>query len=150
MDIIDIKILDCLRENSRMTASAISSCINLSVSAVTERIRRLEECGIIKQYTLLLDEVLIGEETRAYLEVSLNGSDYSDIFCAQIHAMESILRCDYLSAEFDYLLLAQTPDVESLSRLHTEIKAIPGVRTVRLRLILKTEKNCTTALPKDI
>ena len=54
MDAIDIKILNCLKTNSRQNASAISEQINLSVSAVIERIRKMESNGIIKQYTCLL------------------------------------------------------------------------------------------------
>ena len=53
MDKIDIQLLRCLQKNSRAKASDISRQINLSVSAVIERIRKLEESGVIRQYTLL-------------------------------------------------------------------------------------------------
>ena len=49
MDCIDLSILKCLKENSRQTASMISQTINLSVSAVIERIRKLEAKGLIRQ-----------------------------------------------------------------------------------------------------
>ena len=51
MDHIDLEILKCLQENARQKASNISQTINLSVSAVTERIKKLEQSGIIEGYT---------------------------------------------------------------------------------------------------
>lgn len=55
MDSIDVKILGCLKENARQNASAIGEYVNMSVSAVIERIKKLENSGVIQQYTLLLD-----------------------------------------------------------------------------------------------
>ncbi len=53
MDEIDVKILKCLRNNARENASVISDKVNMSVSAVIERIRRMEAAGVIRQYTVL-------------------------------------------------------------------------------------------------
>lgn len=55
MDNIDYKILGCLKKNARLTASSISEEINLSVSAVIERIRKMESSGVIKGYTIEVD-----------------------------------------------------------------------------------------------
>ena len=69
MDNIDLSILKCLKDNSRQTASTISQTINLSVSAVIERIRKMEAKGVIQQYTVVLDEKQLGMELpdRIYL-----------------------------------------------------------------------------------
>ncbi|MBQ9085983.1 MAG: Lrp/AsnC family transcriptional regulator [Clostridia bacterium] len=147
MDRTDCEILKCLSENARSTASSVATRVNLSVSAVTERIHRMEERGVIRGYALLLDPKAIGQETQAYLEVTLEGSEYGEGFCHAACAMEPILRCDYFAGEFDVLLLAQAPDVETISKLHTALKRIPGVKQIRIRFILRTEKNVTTALP---
>ena len=56
MDAIDYKILKILQKNARETASNISKEIHLSVSAVIERIRKMEETGVIKEYTIIVDE----------------------------------------------------------------------------------------------
>ena len=56
MDAIDYKILKILQKNARETASNISKEIHLSVSAVIERIRIMEETGVIKEYTIIVDE----------------------------------------------------------------------------------------------
>ena len=67
MDNVDIKILNYLIENSRQKASSISEEINLSVSAVLERIRKLENSGIIKKYTMVLDRKKIGYDMLAFI-----------------------------------------------------------------------------------
>lgn len=55
MDIIDAKILEVLKQNGRSTASDISKKVNLSIPAVSERIRKLEEANIIEQYTVKIN-----------------------------------------------------------------------------------------------
>ena len=60
MDKIDVKIIECLKKNARENASVIGSQVNMSVSAVIERIKKLEANGIIKQYTVVLDSKKLG------------------------------------------------------------------------------------------
>ena len=74
MDAIDYKILKILQKNARETASNISKEIHLSVSAVIERIRKMEETGVIKEYTIIVDEKKTGNEMTALMEVSLERS----------------------------------------------------------------------------
>lgn len=70
LDSVDKKILACLSENSRMNSSAIGAKVNMSVSAVIERIKRLESTGIIKSYTVIIDPSKIGRELLAFIDVS--------------------------------------------------------------------------------
>ena len=78
MDDIDRKILYCLRDNARMSASAIGGRIGLSVSAVIERIKKMEACGLIRQYTTLIDPAYIGRDICAYISVSLEHPKHND------------------------------------------------------------------------
>ena len=71
MDSIDYKILKILQKNARETASNISKEIHLSVSAVIERIRKLEESRVIQEYTIIVDEKRTGNGMTALMEVSL-------------------------------------------------------------------------------
>ena len=70
LDSVDKKILACLSENSRMNSSAIGAKVNMSVSAVIERIKRLESTGIIKSYTVIIDPAKIGRDLLAFIDVS--------------------------------------------------------------------------------
>lgn len=78
MDAIDYKILKILQKNARETASNISKEIHLSVSAVIERIRKMEETGVIKEYTIIVDEKKTGNEMTALMEVSLEHPKFFD------------------------------------------------------------------------
>ena len=141
MDRTDREILKFLNQNARMTASAIASRVNLSVSAVTERIHKLEEQGVILGYSLHIDEKTMGHPIRAYLEVTLEAPHHADDFLRTVLVREEILRCDHLAGEFDFLLLAQAPNVDTIHQLHHTLKSLPGVKQIRVRFIMKTEKN---------
>ena len=80
MDCIDLSILKCLKENSRQTASMISQTINLSVSAVIERIRKLEAKGLIRQYTVVLDEKKLGNDLTVFVSVRLENPRCGEAF----------------------------------------------------------------------
>ena len=82
MDNMDIMILKSLRKNARLTASAMSEEIGLSVSAVIERIKKLENSGIIKGYTIDVDQAKMGNTMVALMDVSLKHPDYYDGFAA--------------------------------------------------------------------
>ena len=71
LDDIDYKIMRCLKRNAREKASAISEEISLSVSAVIERIRKLEAAGVITGYTAIFDQKQLGNDMTALREVSL-------------------------------------------------------------------------------
>ena len=78
MDKIDLNILKCLKENSRQTASMISQTINLSVSAVIERIRKMEQKGMIQRYTVILDEKQLGNDLTVFISIRLEHPKYGE------------------------------------------------------------------------
>ena len=77
MDKIDYRILECLKKNARMSTSAIGETINMSVSAVSERIRRLENSGVISQYTTILDRNKIGQDIKAFIMLRIENPEFS-------------------------------------------------------------------------
>ena len=147
MDSLDMAILSCLCENARMTASAIGKRVRLSVSAVTERIRKLEESGVIERYTVLLDDEAIGKGAEAYMEVTLASLDHSDGFCSAVESLDEVMRCDLMAIEYDYLLLVCCSDVGRLDALRKRICAIEGVKGVKVRLVLANKKRRISSVP---
>ncbi len=146
MDALDKAILVCLAENARMTASAIGKRVSLSVSSVTERIKKLEENGTIESYTVLLDNKAIDCETDAYFEVTLENSAFSESFAATACSFCEVLRCDLIAIEYDYLLFVSCSDITALDALRAKISAINGVRGVKVRLVLHRHKRSTSPL----
>ena len=80
MDTLDYKILSVLKDNSRLTAKNIGAKVNLSTSAVIERIKKLESTGVLKQYTIVLDQKQLGRELMAFIYVRLDHPKYYENF----------------------------------------------------------------------
>lgn len=148
MDGIDYKILNILQKNARETASNISKEIHLSVSAVIERIRKMEETGLIKDYTIIVDEKKTGGEMTALMEVSLEHPRYFEGFASAIQDITSIVSCYYLTGDFDLLLKISCRNSEELEGMHRQIMSLEGVSDTRTHVVLKTVKNIYSAIPK--
>lgn len=141
MDIIDIKIINALINNSRCNASEISDVVGLSVSAVIERIKKLETAGIIKKYTVILDNAVLGKDVSALIMVSLDHPKYNEGFVKAMIENESVSECHYLAGDFDYQLKITTYNTKRLERLLNDIKGISGVSKTKTMVILSTLKN---------
>ncbi len=150
MDKIDLEILNLLKENARARASAISKKVNLSVSAVTERIRKLEENGTIRSFTVIVDQKQMGLDLTALMEVSLEHPKYFDAFCEMIRQNPYIVDCYYLTGEFDFMLKIYTDSSDSLERIHRDIKSMKGVQSTKTHFVLKSIKNDVAVIPDTI
>ena len=122
MDKLDYKILNILKENGRETASDISKAIHLSVSAVLDRIKKMEESGIIKGYTVRVDAKALGNDVTALMEISLEHPRFHDSFTEVIMDHPNILDCYYLTGDYDFVLkisCASSDELERIHRIHT-------------------------------
>lgn len=146
MDSMDLSILKCLSENSRQSATQISRTVHLSIAAVIERIRKLEQNGIIRQYTIIADQRRIGNEVTALMEVSLEHPGYYEEFTRAIKENDSIVACDYLTGDYDFMLKIQTRSSETLEQIHRMIKSIKGVSSTKTYFVLKQIKSGLTAV----
>jgi len=140
MDALDLKILDRLTRDGRCRASALSQEVGLSVSAVIERIRKLEESGIIRGYAAVLDQKRLGYDISAWMEVCLEHPRHYDTFVARVTAEPSILACHYLTGDYDFILHIAAKSSEALEAIHREIKGIPGVSSTKTHFELKAVK----------
>lgn len=150
MDSIDLSILKCLKENSRQTASMISQTINLSVSAVIERIRKLEAKGMIQQYTVVLDEKQLGNDLTVFVSVRLEHPRFGEEFAKEAAAHPNVSECYYIAGDVDYLLKIVTDSSRSLELIHEDIKGMAGVSWTKTLYVLSTIKNDVSVLPDGI
>lgn len=148
MDLIDYKLLTCLKENSRENATNIGAKINLSTSAVIERIRKLENSGVIEGYTTIVNQSIIGRETMAFIYVSLEHPKYNEDFIRLINENTSIAECHYIAGDFDFILKVITQKGKMLEEVLNYIKAINGVSLTRTSVVLSTNK-CEVCLLPD-
>ena len=141
IDEINVKILNCLRENSRENASVISEKVGLSVSAVIERIKKLEANDLIKKYTVVLDKNKIGRDVIALMQITLDHPKYTENFISKVKANNDVLECHYLAGNYDFLIKICTNTTESLEKILNKIKAIEGVSKTTTMIVLSTVKN---------
>ena len=140
MDDLDTKILERLTRDGRCRASALSQEIGLSVSAVIERIRKLEESGVIQGYAAVLDQKRLGNDITAWMEVCLEHPRHYDAFVACVQADPRVLTCHYLTGGYDFILRVAARSSEALESLHGELKGIPGVSSTKTHFELKAVK----------
>lgn len=147
MDDTDRKILCCLKENARVKASVISEQISLSVSSVIERIRKLEQSGVITGYTVLLDQKELGNDMVALMEVRLEHPKYYDAFTQMVKDTANIVSCYYLTGDFDFMLKIFTDTADGLELLHRRIKSMDGISATKTHLVLKSVKTDLAVIP---
>ena len=148
MDKIDVNILRCLTEDARMNASQIGARVNLSVSAVIERMKKLEASGLIRSYTAVIDERLAGYDTQALISVRLEHPKYNESFTQQMHAISAVMECFYITGDFDYMARVCVSSTEELTKVLNHIKQIPGVSLTRTYVVLESIKQGTTVYPR--
>lgn len=147
MDSIDYEILSCLKENARMTSSEIGKRINLSVSAVIERLKKLESSNVIEKYTVALNQKKLGNDLIAIMEVGLEHPKYYDSFVEMVQSNPNIQSCYYITGEFDFILKIITDSSDSLDMIHRRIKSLEGVHNTETHFVLKALKCDPSVIP---
>lgn len=149
MDAIDYKILTCLKENARENATNIGAKINLSTSAVIERIKKLESSGMIQQYTTIINQSALGRELFAFIYVSLEHPKHYENFVEKIKENSSVAECYYIAGDFDFILKVVTKTGKTLEEILNYIKCISGVSLTRTSVVLSTNKCEVCLLPEN-
>lgn len=148
MDMLDYQILSCLKENSRENATNIGAKINLSTSAVIERIKKLENSGIIEKYTTIINQEALGRNLFAFMYVGLEHPKYYENFVEQINENSSVAECYYVAGDFDFILKIVTRTGKGLEEILNYIKSINGVSMTRTSVVLSVNK-CEVCLLPD-
>jgi Lrp/AsnC family transcriptional regulator, leucine-responsive regulatory protein len=147
MDNTDVKILKLMQLNARMTVSEISSQINLSVPAVSDRVKKLESSGIIEKYVTIINPSRFRKELTAIMFITLERPKFTEKFVEFVQGENEILECHYLAGDFDYALKIITENTATLEKLLNRIKSAQGVIKTRTIVVLSTVKNNHSIVP---
>ena len=114
MDAIDKKLLSLLQEDTKKTTKALSLQLNLSVTAVYERIKKLEREGIISKYVVLLDRNKINKGFVVFCHIKLvqHSKDYLTRFENEVIQLNEVLECFHVSGDYDYILKVHVKDMD--------------------------------------
>ena len=149
IDSIDVNILEVLQDNARVSISDLSKKVNLSLSAVSERLRKLEQGKIIEQYTTIISPAAMAKELSVLMFVSLESTTGTAVKELQLFVdnADEILECHHITGEYDYALKITTKNTETLEKLMSTIKSIQGVRHCQTNVILSSSKKRYSVMP---
>lgn len=136
IDVIDAKILEVLQDNARISYSELSKRINLSLSAVSDRLKKMEASGIISSYTTILDPSALDRELQAFMMINVDSSGNIDDLLAVIEDADEVLEAHFVAGDFDYILKIATKNTATLADLVNRIKAVKSVKRTETTVIL--------------
>lgn len=146
IDCIDSQILSILQINARTSNAEIARQVEMAPSAVLERIRKLEERGIIRGYTTNLNPEFLGFGLLAYVFVRSEGGVWQGEFAEVLSAIPEVQEVHHIAGEDCFLVKVRVADAASLGALLRErFGSLPSVRSTRTTIVLNTVKE-TTAL----
>lgn len=146
MDEIDLKIIEQLMAQGRITWSELAGILELSAPATADRVRRLEG-GVIKGYTAIVDSEAIGYSLTAFIAVTLERPEHRSAFLQRVNDLPQVQECHHVTGDDDYLLKVRCRNTKDLERLISEsLKELPGIVRTRTTVVLSTFKE-TAVMP---
>ena len=140
VDDIDITILDILQRKGRTRRNDLAEAVGLSLPSVSERLRKLEESGIITGYHAVLDHKRLGKDVTAFVFVTIDTSRHYAPFLDHLASLDEVLECHAVTGESSHLLKVRTSNTSSLERLLAKIQSWTGVQGTKTDLVLSTSK----------
>lgn len=140
LDEIDIKILDLLQKHGRTRRNDLAEKVGLSLPAVSERLRKLEESGIISGYFAKVAHKQLGKDITAFVVVTVDSSKHFHAFIDHVDSTDDILECHAITGEGTHILKVRTENTASLEKLLGKIQSWQGVVKTTTSLVLSTTK----------
>jgi len=146
LDQVDRNILEFLQKDGRSSASFIADKIRMSVPAVADRIKKLQEANVIKGFTTMLNHRKVGLDVSAFITViSESSSHYSDVVRETNNSPE-IIQCFTTTGNGSHVLLALVENTHSLEKLLRKIQGWPGVMRTETQIVLSSYKGINAVL----
>ena len=148
-DKLDLKIMQLLQSNGRISLTELAEKVGLSTTPCTERVRRLERDGAIEGYYARLNPLMLSASLLVFVEIKLSAKsgDIFDAFRREVQLIPEILECHLVSGEFDYLIKARIPDMSMYRELLGNILLkLPAANESRSYVVMEEIKE-TLALP---
>jgi Lrp/AsnC family transcriptional regulator, leucine-responsive regulatory protein len=140
IDRIDAQLLTLLQENGRMSQHDLSLAVGLSGPAVGERLRKLEDRGVIRHFAAVLEPKKLGRDVTAFVFAHVGGSRFFDDFLQHAVGCPQVLECHSVTGQGSHLLKIRTENTTTLEALLAEIQSWPGVQWTTTSIVLTTMK----------
>lgn len=146
LDQTDLVLLQRLQRQGRTKRNEIAEEVGLSLPAVSERMRKLEDRGILRSIEARLDSKLLGLDVAAFITVTVESSTNYPEFLHHAEEHPEIMEIHAVTGDGSHLLKVRTWNTSTLERLLRQIQTWPGVRQTRTNVVLSTHKE-SSALP---
>lgn len=146
IDEIDSKLLALLQEDSKQTNKELSNKLNLSVTAVYERIKKLEKAGVIDKYVALVKKEKINKDFVAFCHIKLvkHSQEYVVKFEKEVANLNEVLECYHISGDYDYLLKVLVEDMEAFREFMVEkLTSISHIGSTHSMFVISEVKHTT-------
>jgi DNA-binding Lrp family transcriptional regulator len=151
MDNIDFKILNALQQNARITNQELSETVNLSPTPCLRRVKMLEEAGVIKGYSAIVDPEAYGLPIMAFVSVRLERKTEAEIasFEKAIIALDEVFACYLMSGRSDYMLQVFARSLKDYERfVRQSLTRVPGLGEMETHFAFGQVKQAMT-LPQQ-
>jgi Lrp/AsnC family transcriptional regulator, leucine-responsive regulatory protein len=149
LDKTDITILTLLQENAHLTIKEISAAVNISLTPVHERIKKMQNEGIIDKYVTLINKKKLDKSLIVYCNITLNkqAADDFKVFNEAIQLLPEVVECSVVSGAFDYILKVILADMDAYYAFHqSKLATINCVAQINSFFVMN-EVKYTTAIP---
>lgn len=149
LDDLDKKLLNLLQANSKWTTKQYANALDLSATAVYERIRKLERNEIITHYVTLVDSAKVEKDFLVVCHVRLSQHTKENVtrFEREVQELKEVIECYHISGEYDYLLRVNVKDIKAYREfMVTKLTAIKNIGNTQSSFVINKVKH-TTALP---
>ncbi|MEM3054969.1 MAG: Lrp/AsnC family transcriptional regulator [Candidatus Bathyarchaeia archaeon] len=139
LDNIDLRIINLLQEDSRLSYNKIASRLGISVGTAYNRIKSLEERGVLKGYTVLIDMDKVGYNLTALILIQAEGKHLLDVE-TEIAKMNNVVAVYDITGDFDIAVIARFKDRDSLNQFIKSLLSLPYVKRTVTNVVLNVVK----------
>lgn len=141
LDQFDRQIIEALQRNARLSNLELAGRIALSHSAISRRIKRLEDAGVIKGYSARIDREAAGESVRAFVGVAREPSVPAMEVAEALRKIAGVASCWIVSGDYDVMIELAARDMAAFSAVMLDqVQTAKGVAATRSMLVLSTLK----------
>lgn len=147
LDATDKQLLQYLQADSKQTNKELSNKLNLSVTAVYERIKKLERSGVISKYVSLIDKKKVDKAFVTFCSIKLvqHSKDYVIDFEKEVANLDEVLECYHISGDYDYLLKVLVSDMEEFREFMVKkLTSISHIGSTHSAFMINEVKHTTT------
>jgi Lrp/AsnC family leucine-responsive transcriptional regulator len=146
LDTIDKKLINLLQQDSKQTTKQLSIQLNLSVTAVYERVKKLENQKIIEKYVAIINKNKIEKSFLVFCHIKLiqHSKEYVTTFEREVLKLEEVSECFHVSGDYDYILKVYVKDMDAYRNfVVTKLTAIKYIGSTHSTFTIEQVKNTT-------